>query len=423
MYVSWTYAYVSMEAPGDSEMNGRVGSLLLALLLAALLPVTVAEAQPPIHQVGERWTAWDPPDTPPPEGAQVYLVQPGDTLWGLAEEFLGDPYRWPQLWEANRYILDAEWIYPGDPLIVPGTDLADADGVAGPSITDPPVTGEPSAEDPFAVEPREEPVDVSRFSTPPEFSSDAPIPLGFESDIHCTGYIGELKESFPYRISGSEYEFNHPQLEITSFGVEGEFGKSDTVKYLLGVGDIVYLEGGRADGLSAGTVLVAIQPQRKVIHPRTRKLVGRLYHYTARVRILSVQEETSIGEIVYGCDPVSIGATLRIFEPEPVPLRRMTPIRPPSFPSTIEEVEAGPSIILSRDNVITLGAGTLVFIDRGWDDVAPGDIFTIYRRARKGFPPIVLGELAVLSVTDRAALARILRSRYTIYLGDSMVLK
>ena len=52
-----------------------------------------------------------------------------------------------------------------------------------------------------------------------------------------------------------------------------------------------------------------------------------------------------------------------------------------------------------------------------------GDIYTIYRRGREGFPPIVLGELGVLSVFEKASLARVLRSRYAIYLGDPMVLK
>lgn len=392
-------------------MKRSVGCVLLALLMAA---AAGAQQPPPIHQVNEHWSAWDaPPMEEPPAGMRIYIIQKDDTLWDLAGGFLGDPYRWPEIWEVNQYILDAQWIYPGDPLLIPATDLADTEGIAGPSITEPPESGVPSDEDPYE----------SRFSTPPVVPSEAPVPLGYESDIYCSGYIGDLDESFPYRIAGSEYEFIHPSLEITDRVVEGTFGKADTVKYLLGVGDIVYLEGGRADGLSAGTVLVAIQPMERVHHPRTKDLVGRLYHYTARVRVLSVQDDSSIGEIIASCDPVSIGATLREFEPEPVPLRRMTPLRPVNYPSTIDEVEAGPSIILTRDKVISIGSGSLVYIDRGWDDVAPGDVFTIYRRGRQGFPPIVLGELAVLSVSDRAALGRVLRSRYTIYLGDSMVLK
>jgi len=107
-----------------------------------------------------------------------------------------------------------------------------------------------------------------------------------------------------------------------------------------------------------------------------------------------------------------------------VPLRRMTPMRPVNFPASKEEIEAGPTIIASRDRVYTLGIGHLVLIDRGFEeDVAPGDVFTVYRRTPGDFPPIVLGEVGVLSVFERSSLARILRSRYAIYVGDGLVLK
>lgn len=397
------------------------------LAIATSLPITIfplstAEAQPPVHQVGDHWTAWDPPESAT-EGVEVYTIQAGDTLWALAQRFLGDAYRWPELWESNQYILDAEWIYPGDPLAVPSTPVGQTDGIAGPSINELPEAGVPSEEDPFLTEP-DTPAESANFSISPQVSTGKPIPLGFESDIYCTGYISDEEEEFPYRISGSEYEFIHPSLEVSDRVIEGIFGKSDTVKFLLGIGDIVYIQGGRAEGLSAGTVLVAIEPQHQVTHPRTRKVIGRYYHYTARVRILTAQDETSIGEVIASCDPVSIGATLRQFEPEPVPLRRVTPLRPVNYPSSIDEINEGPTIVMSRDRVLSIGEGHLVWIDRGSEgDVAPGDIFTVYRRGRRGFPSIVLGEVAVLSVSPRAALTRVLRSRYTLYLGDSMVLK
>ena len=49
----------------------------------------------------------------------MITIAPGDTLWDLAEEHLGDPYFWPQIWEVNSYIGDPHWIYPGDPLVIP----------------------------------------------------------------------------------------------------------------------------------------------------------------------------------------------------------------------------------------------------------------------------------------------------------------
>ena len=115
---------------------------------------------------------------------------------------------------------------------------------------------------------------------------------------------------------------------------------------------------------------------------------------------------------------------LKIFEPEPVPLRKMTPIRPVNVPVAMEELEDAPTIVVAWDKLLTLGAGFLVFIDQGKDeDMAPGDIYTIYRRGRRGFPPTVIGELAVLSVFEQTALARILRARYTVFVGDGLSLK
>lgn len=46
--------------------------------------------------------------------ASAYIVKDGDTLWDLSDEFLHDPFAWPDLWENNRHIQDPHWIYPGD---------------------------------------------------------------------------------------------------------------------------------------------------------------------------------------------------------------------------------------------------------------------------------------------------------------------
>jgi len=52
----------------------------------------------------------------------AYRVKKGDTLWDLSEEFLKDPFAWPDLWNANRHIEDPHWIYPGDSICIPGDD-------------------------------------------------------------------------------------------------------------------------------------------------------------------------------------------------------------------------------------------------------------------------------------------------------------
>jgi nucleoid-associated protein YgaU len=50
-------------------------------------------------------------------GSCTSVIVAGDTLWGLAARRLGDPERWPEIFAANRDVLDdPNVISPGDRL-------------------------------------------------------------------------------------------------------------------------------------------------------------------------------------------------------------------------------------------------------------------------------------------------------------------
>ena len=376
--------------------------------------LVLAADRPPqdLHLVGDHWTAWNPPT--PPAGEQVHIVVRGDTLWDLAAKYYGNPYLWPQIWEKNQYVLDAHWIYPGDPLVL-GLTVAPVDNLAEGGAAGAP--GDGSGDTPSIAPP-------PGALTAAE-AAGAPVPLGAESDIYCQGYIGDLEEeAASFSIIGSEFDAlglqSHGQTAQVGQRIPSGYGAVGTVKIGLAMGDIIYVDGGRAKGLSPGALFTAVAPQQLVVHPILGQVVGRYYRYLGRVRILSVQETTAIAEIVQTCDPMVVGTALRPFEPEPVPLGRSSAIRPVNFPTAAEKLETAPSIVYARDNILSLAADHVVHIDLGEQDATPGDMYTIYRENRPGLPPIVLGELAVLSVHKRFAVAKILESRYPIHLGDRL---
>ena len=51
-----------------------------------------------------------------PDHPQSYVVEEGDTLWDISARFLAEPWRWPELWEANPQVEDPHLIYPGNQL-------------------------------------------------------------------------------------------------------------------------------------------------------------------------------------------------------------------------------------------------------------------------------------------------------------------
>lgn len=53
---------------------------------------------------------------------RTHTVKTGDTLWDLAQLYLGDPFRWPEIYRLNtEKVKDPHWIFPDQVLLISGT--------------------------------------------------------------------------------------------------------------------------------------------------------------------------------------------------------------------------------------------------------------------------------------------------------------
>ena len=364
--------------------SGHLGCLGLIVLC---LPLALAAVEAP-------------PPAPVPGGESTYVVKKGDTLSGIAKDVLKDPSLWRRIWEQNPFITDPNRIFPGDTLALPGMQPAPP----------PPVAVAPKAEPP-----KEAPKEEEAKAAPPAPPAPAPSPAA------------ELPAVSPVPPASQRAIACSPVLMEETAAITAGIGsivKSEEDRLLLSQEDrvVVGLDGAKIP--KVGDTLAVIRVGSRVIHPRTRKSLGRILFTLGLLEVTDVRDRTVRTRVSYGCEPISLGDRVVPFTLAPFPEDKIA--RPAA-----RQVEG--TIADSARHVQHIAIPHLVFLDVGVSQgIGPGDVFAIYRPSPPAVNPATgmeipiapdrLGEAVVIRVTERTATAVISVSSKESQPGDRVVL-
>ncbi|ANM31970.1 hypothetical protein ABI59_24015 [Acidobacteria bacterium Mor1] len=370
--------------------SGIAALTIVTLLVGA--PAVAESTTPPtnLKLVGDHWTPWDPPAAGPDD----YIIQKGDTLWDLAGQWLGDPFLWPQIWDENRYILDSHWIYPGDPLVVPGRPT-----VVPPE--GPPTLSENSGDEGDGTEAEPWPEEVAQADPlPADSGAGAPpvrevplLPVADPVDVYCSGYIESGEVDAELAVAGKKLE-----------------------REILGQGDVIYLSAGRDLGIEPGTDWSVVRETRLVTHPVTGVELGTYVRRLGRVRVMAVQDNTSMGVIEMSCEDIHVDDTLVPWNEIPIPVMARPGL---DGDDTDETGGANGYIVAVGDDISAFGEGHVVHTDLGdLAGVRPGALLRFYRERENNLPRRVLAQGVVLTVEEGTSTVRIIDSLMESELGD-----
>ena len=300
------------------------------------------------------------------EKPTIYVVKKGDTLWGLSDRFLRDPFYWPNLWARNQVITNPHLIYPGQRVRIYPDRIE--------FIESEPATCQP---------------------LPP----DQVVP---ERIFTASGSEGFLLE--------------------TDLDTAGTILQTDHNRLVVGQEDYVYTDIGTELGAKSGDKYSILKRVKKVYHPETGSFIGYKFLPLGSLELVDMEAKSSRAIITNSYLEISPGAKLIPYRDN----RREVTLKAANknLDGYIIESKMG-NITIGQNDVVYLDLGKTQGVEVGNVLYVVRDVpldKTFVKRDAGTLPQLVLGAVVVVDVTDKTSTALVVKSVETIYVGDKVKL-
>ena len=324
-----------------------------------------------------------------------YTVRKGDTLWDIANRYLKDAWRWPEIWQANQKIRNPHLIFPGDNLllchiqdkaIVAVDEGGGCDEVIA-NFTNTASAGGDSGQGKLSPEIRYEELSVAIPAIPLQTIR------AYLSDSRVMG--AEEFAQAPYVVSG------------------------ESKRVITGQGDKVYIRG---TDIPLGESFGLYRKGLRYDDPDTKEFLGFEAEDIGSGTITAVEGDIATLEVSRTTQEVRIED--RLFANE---ARAVTPI---FYPSNPENVKSG-RIVRIMSSLGNGGLNSVIVLNRGErDGVKQGHTFALYQRGglmrdrvKDGLvrlPSERAGLAMVFRTFNKVSYAIILRASTMISVGDEI---
>lgn len=324
--------------------------------------------------------------TPAADAPEQYTVQRGDTLWGLSDRFLNNPWYWPKVWSYNPQLDNPNWIRPGTVIrFYPGS--GEAVGVAEPEDF--------AEEDDIYVE------DVEVFQG------------------------NRAKDALASVLVTANSARRRNEVFATSDELDdaGRVLHSPEDKILLAQNDAVYVDLKNKKDVDGKFHIFRVD--RTLYHPITGANLGSVVQVVGELRIDAVSDEESLATLTATWSGVTRGdfvaqlPNLDISSVEPIPQEEVE-----------KEVLGYVVDATTQDTGEAFAEHHLVFLDQGSSaGVKEGHVFTIVRAVdpitgtTRGLADEVIGRALVVHTSDKASTSILLESNREVVAGDRIELR